>query len=71
MGLYVEIMCDVMKEWPTGTNHLYNRCFSNSGNNAQGHSIKEAVQEARRQGWLIRGLYAVCPNCLKKLPGEL
>ena len=65
MSLYVEIMCDELKEWPENSGHLYNRCTTHRGDNPQGGSIAEAKKEAKLQGWKISGNYACCPDCLK------
>lgn len=63
MGLYVEIMCDVMKEWQEGSGHIHMRCVSHRGDNPQGHTVAEARKQAKRQGWLVVKGYDVCPNC--------
>lgn len=65
MGLYVEVMCDERKEWPEGSHRLNHRCYSDRNDNPQGHTVAEARKAARKQQWLVRGSYTVCPGCVE------
>ena len=66
MGFYVEVMCDELKDWPANSGHLYNRCTTHRGDNPQGATVGEARKEAKRQGWIVKGDYACCPDCREK-----
>jgi hypothetical protein len=73
MGLYVEVMCDVRKEWPKTAEYagkLRARCESYNSDNPQGHTVAEAKKAAKAAGWKVRGGVTVCPGCLRVLPGE-
>jgi hypothetical protein len=65
MGLYVEVHCDALKDGREPGNILLSRCWSHRGDNPQGHNVRTAREEARRQGWKLgRGNAAICPGCL-------
>jgi hypothetical protein len=70
MGLYVEVMCDVRDETPLPGNALDHRCASHRSDNPQGHSIREARQSARKEGWKLKGGWACCPDCLDTPAGR-
>lgn len=70
MGLYVEVMCDEMKEWPKTppyASKINNRCWSHENANPQGRTVRQARKEAKKQGWTVSGNYACCPACKEKL----
>lgn len=66
MSIYVEIMCDELREWPENSGYIYNRCVTNRGDNPQGSTVSDAKKEAKKQGWKVIGNYACCPACLKE-----
>jgi hypothetical protein len=60
MGLYVETMCDA-----PSAERL--NCVSDDGDNPQGATIGEAKEEARKQGWRLKGARsAICEQCWKQ-----